>query len=289
MKDIYYSTKERLKIIRWRARRAVVAFRYDRKILNAMPIVLGNAIPKSGSHLIIQILEGLTKLGPFVDTGFPPVNRWEDNRKLPPDAVLANINRMRPGDVGYGYIHCREPFVQALTADGRATIFVYRDPRDMVVSAVKYATGMNLEHGMHEYFTKRLKTDEERINVVIQGKQDEPGLEYSDIRTRYEKYIGWLEQPPVLCLCFEDLILNRDEALGQILDYLSTRGFTPKVSRLEAISLLNQSINPKKSGTFRKGQPGGWKVNFTPENIIRFKQVAGDLLVRLGYEKDENW
>ena len=289
MKDFYYSLKERLKIIRWHVRRAVAALRYNRQTLNDMPILLGNAIPKSGSHLIIQILEGLTKLGPFVDTGFPPVNRWEDNRKLPPDAVLANINRMRSGDISYGYVHCKEPFIEVLTADERATIFVYRDPRDMVVSAVKYATDMNLEHGMHEYFSKHLKTDEERINVVIQGKQDEPSLEYSDISTRYENYLGWLDQPSVLCLRFEDLILNREETLGQILDYLSTRGFTLKVSRAEAVSILIQSLNPKRSGTFRKGQPGGWKENFTPENVKNFKQVTGDLLVRLGYEKDDNW
>jgi hypothetical protein len=73
------------------------------------------------------------------------------------------------------------------------------------------------------------------------------------------------------------------------LDYLSTRGFTPKVSRLEAISILKQSINPKRSGTFRKGQPGAWKESFTPENAKNFKRIAGDLLVRLGYEQDDNW
>ncbi len=289
MRKIYYYIKGKLKVVRWHGRRVSVGIQNSFKDLNAAPIVLGNAIPKSGSHLIIQILRGLTKMGPFINPGFPPVNRAEDNRKLQPVAIMKNLQRMRSGDIGYSYLGSSSPYVDLLTTEKWATIFVYRDPRDMVVSAVKYATDMNLEHGMHEYFSKRLKTDEERINVVIQGKQDEPGLEYSDIRTRYENYLGWLEQPAVLCLRFEDLILNRDETLGQILDYLSTRGFTPKVSRSEAISVLKQSIEPKKSGTFRKGQPGGWKEIFTTDNIKNFKQVTGDLLVRLGYEKDNNW
>ena len=217
MRKAYFSVKSKLKEIRWHARRVSAGFQYSFKDLSDSPIVLGNAIPKSGSHLIIQILRGFTKMGPFINTGFPPINRAEDNRKLQPDAIIKNLNRMLPGDIGYGYIACIPPFVELLTNAGKATIFVYRDPRDVVVSAVKYATDMNLEHGMHEYFNKRLTTDEERINVVIQGKQDEPGLEYSDILTRYENYMGWLDLPAVLCLRFEDLILNRDEALGRFL------------------------------------------------------------------------
>ena len=31
----------------------------------------------------------------------------------------------------------------------------------------------------------------------------------------------------MLCLRFEDLILEREAALGRILDYLAGRGFTP--------------------------------------------------------------
>ncbi len=92
--------------------------RWGRSSLEQSPAVLGNAMPKSGSHLIIQVLQGLTQLGPFVNPGFPPVNRGEDNSKLPDAEVLANIRRMRPGDIAYGYINAREPFVSALTAPG---------------------------------------------------------------------------------------------------------------------------------------------------------------------------
>ncbi|MEW5870906.1 MAG: sulfotransferase domain-containing protein [Chloroflexota bacterium] len=285
---LFYAAKERLKIIRWQGRRARAALRWGPEAQSKSPAVLGNAMPKSGSHLIIQVLQGLVHLGPFVNPGFPPVNRSEDNSKQPDASVLANIQRMRPGDIAYGYVHSREPFISALAKPGRATIFVYRDPRDMVVSHVFYATQMHKGHGMHRYYTEQLHTMEARINAAIQGVE-QPGSELSPIRKKYENYLGWLEQPAVLCLRFEDLILDREQALGRILDYLADRGFVPPVSRPQAVDALAQAIAPKRSGTFRKGQPGNWREHFTPANIACFKETSGDLLLRLGYEETGDW
>ena len=286
--NIGYKLKEQLKILRWQGRRAAVAMRWGGKALQAAPAVLGNAMPKSGSHLIIQVLHGLTRIGPFVNPGFPPVNRSEDNSKQPDSFVLRSIQRMHSGDIAYGYVHARQPFLTALTHPGRATLFVYRDPRDMVVSHVFYATQMHPGHGMHQYYNETLHTMEARIQAAIQGVE-EPGAELSPIRAKYENYLGWLDQPQVLSLRFEDLILQREAALGEILDYLESCGFTPRIERSQAIAALAEAITPKKSGTFRKGKPGNWREHFTPANKAFFKEQAGDLLIRLGYENDANW
>jgi hypothetical protein len=158
----------------------------------------------------------------------------------------------------------------------------------MLVSHVFYATQMHTGHGMHRYYTETLQTMEQRLNAAIQGV-DEPGAELSPIRSKYDGYLGWLEQPGVLCLRFEDLILGRAGALGRILDYLVQRGFVPRLPRQQEIAILEQAIAPKKSGTFRKGQPGNWREHFTAANKAVFKEQAGDLLIRLGYEKDHDW
>lgn len=245
-------------------------------------------MPKSGSHLIIQVLQGLTRVGAFVNPGFPPLNRGEDNSKLSDQAVLEAIRRMRPGDIGYGYISAAEPFLSALTQPGRATIFVYRDPRDMIISHIFYATQMHKRHWMHRYYTQTLTTMEERINAAINGV-DEPGSELTPIRRRYEGYLGWLQRPEVLGLRFEDLILNRQDALGRILDYLEERGYRPRLPRSQATAALEAAIAPKKSGTFRKGKPGNWREYFTEANKEHFKRNAGDILLHLGYESSNDW
>lgn len=284
----YYTAKHWLKLGRWQARRAIAAMRWGPQNLQNAPVVLGNAMPKSGSHLLIQVLQGLTTLGPFVNPGFPPVNRTEDNNKLPDSAVLENIQRMRPGDIGYGYIGAQAAFIDALTRPGRATVFVYRDPRDMIVSHIFYATQMHPDHWMRRYYTERLHTMEERINAAIQGV-DEPGSELTEVRKRYEGYLGWLDQDGVLSLRFEDLIQERETTLGRLLDYLDGRGFTPAVPRQTAIETLSKAIAPKRSGTFRKGVPGNWKEHFTEANKALFKGKTGDLLISLGYEADYDW
>jgi len=141
---------------------------------------------------------------------------------------------------------------------------------------------------MHGYYTEVLHSMEERINAAIQGVR-EPGYELASIRQKYEGYMGWLEQPAVLCLRFEELILQRQATLNRILDYLESRGFVPRLARAESVEILEGSIIPNKSGTFRKGKPGNWQEHFTESNKVLFKELAGDLLVKLGYEEDHLW
>ncbi|HLE74033.1 MAG TPA: sulfotransferase domain-containing protein [Anaerolineales bacterium] len=280
--------KQPLKLLRWRLRRAQAARRWGAAQLERMPAVIGNALPKSGSHLLIQVLLGLTRIGPFVDPGMPPLNRSAENRNVPEAKAIANLSRLKPGDIAYCYLHARQPFLAELTRPGRAALFICRDPRDVIVSQVFYATEMHKGHGMHDYYANKLSTMEARLNAAIQGVEP-PEAQLSPIRAKYERYIGWLDQPEVLSLRFEDLVLDRAETLGRILDHLAARGFRPQPPREQAIAALAAAIAPGASGTFRRGQPGEWRQHFTTENIRNFKAATGDLLQQLGYEKDEQW
>lgn len=282
------SVKHWVKLGRWQTRRLITAARWGSDKLASTPAVLGNAMPKSGSHLIIQVLQGLSKFGPFVNPGFPPVNRTENNLQLADQAVLDKLCKMRPGDIGYGYLKASEKYIAALTRPGICSIFLFRDPRDMIVSHVFYATDMFVDHGMHKYYTEKLETKEDRINAAI-GGVTVPGFELRGVQARYKAYIGWLKEPDILCLRFEDLRLDTDNSLSKILDYLELEGFTLEIDRDQAIKILRSAINPRKSGTFRKGKPGDWRDHFSQRNIDFFKETAGDLLITLGYEKDDSW
>jgi len=39
----------------------------------------------------------------------------------------------------------------------------------------------------------------------------------------------------------------------------------------------------------RKGTPGDWKNHFTERHKEEFKRLFDDVLIKLGYEKDNNW
>lgn len=279
--------KQPLKKWRWRQRRADAARRYGAEALAATPTVIGNAMPKSGSHLLSQVLRGLTRIGPFVDPGMPPLTRSASNQNLSEGQVLARLDELLAGDIGYGYLHAKDPYIGRLGRDGVAAFFVYRDPRDVLVSHVFYATELYPGHGMHEYY-QRLPSVEARLNAAIEGVR-EAGFELSAIGEKYANYIGWLDVPQVRSLRFEDLILAREATLGLMLDHLAARGFELQMDREEAVQRLAGAIAPRRSGTFRRGEPGEWREHFTAENKARFKAATGDLLQRLRYEENANW
>jgi len=280
--------KHQAKEIRYSLRRAQTALRWGSSLLSRMPVVVGNSMPKSGSHLIIQILEGLAKIGPFIDPGFPPLNRDEENKILSADKILKKISALKSGDITYCYLPASVDYTRALSAKRCASFFVYRDPRDMIVSHVFYATDMHAGHQMHKYYNEVLTSMEERINAAINGV-DQNGLKLTPILQKYESYFGWLQEEKVLSLRFEDLILNRVASVKKILKQLEFHGFTPDIGEDRAIEALRNANQPSKSGTFRKGQPGNWKEHFTVGNIELFKEKTGDLLIRLGYENSHDW
>jgi len=92
-----------------------------------------------------------------------------------------------------------------------------------------------------------------------------------------------------MCIRFEDLINDRDATLHAMLDEVESTGYKIPASREKALSILVEAIQPKKSHTFRSGKTGGWKQYFTDEHRQLFNDVAGDLLVRLGYERNNDW
>ncbi|HET6845772.1 MAG TPA: hypothetical protein VFH29_03000, partial [Anaerolineales bacterium] len=164
--------------------------------------------------------------------------------------------------------------------------FIYRDPRDVVVSHVFYVTEMEIRHVHHSFYAS-LADFESRLRVSILGRP-ELEIEFPNIGARFAPYLGWLDAPSVLSLHFEDLVNQRGAALGAILDRFLAR-VPMSMSREVVLTALETAINPRRSPTFRSGRTGEWKRYFTPAIKDLFKSVTGDLLQRLGYEDAANW
>lgn len=262
--------------------------RWKRFSFDDAPPIFGNSKPKSGSHLLLQILSGFTRIMPFKYVEGEPVRTiTREGRKKTKEEILGELEKLPRGVIGWGYLEASPENVQLLCQPDRVNYFIYRDPRDMLVSQVFFATDMHEEHGMHDYY-KSLPDFGTRLKVAITGI-DRDGLYMVSVKQRYEGVFEWLTQKHVLCVRFEDLINERDSTLNKMLDEVEKTGYKIYAPREKTISILAKAIQPGRSHTFRSGKTGGWREHFTEEHKKLFKDVAGNLLVELGYEKNNDW
>lgn len=252
------------------------------------PILLGISFPKSGTHLLDQILLGFSKVAPFSTRlhSFYAEYEGETGRKRAPEQALTWLDSLRPRDIASAHLFARPEAASRVTGIGFVPYFIFRDPRDVVVSHVFYVTEMEARHVHHDYY-QSLPDFDARLKVSILGRPDS-GIEFPNIAERFAPYLGWLDHPAVLTIHFEDLIHDRAATLTRIMDHLLVRAPIP-APREKILDALETSINPSKSPTFRSGKTGEWKKYFTEEHKRVFKEVAGGLLTRLGYEENSNW
>lgn len=255
---------------------------------NDWPILLGISFPKSGTHLLDQILLGFAKVAPFSKRlhSFYAEYEGESGRKRTPQQALAWLDSLRPLDVASAHIFARPAVLERVTSSAYVPYFIFRDPRDVVVSHVFYVTDMEARYVHHDYY-RSLPDFDARLKVSILGRPA-VHVEFPDIAERFAPYLEWLDCPQVLTIHFEDLIHDRPRTLHRILEHLLRRTPLP-ASHEQVLEAMEASINPARSPTFRSGKTGEWKNHFTPEHKSIFKEVAGDLLMRLGYEKDDSW
>jgi sulfotransferase 6B1 len=255
---------------------------------NGWPILLSISFPKSGTHLLDQILLGFSKVAPFSLRlhSFYAEYEGESGIKRAPEQAIDWLDSLRPRDIASAHLFARPEAVHRLIKPRFVPYFIFRDPRDVAVSHVFYVTDMEARHVHHDYYAS-LPDFDSRLKVSILGRP-ELDIEFPNIADRFVPYLGWLDHPEVMKIHFEDLVNDRAATLNRIIDHFLAR--VPLTTlRKTILDSLESSINPGKSPTFRSGKTGEWKKHFTSEHKRIFKDVAGDLLIRLGYEKNNDW
>ena len=279
--------KSSLRSILYQAEKGIQQIRFSSQSTN-LPILLGISFPKSGTHLLDQILLGFSKIAPYAKRlhSFYAEYDGESGAKHSPKQAIAWLDALRPGDVASAHLFARDEVMERVCAPEYIPYFIFRDPRDVVVSHVFYVTDMETRHVHHEYY-QSLPDFNARLKVSILGRPD-ADVEFPNIAERFIPYLGWLDQPSVMKIHFEDLVDNRTSTLNRIIDHFLAR-VPLQTPRNLILDSLESSINPARSPTFRSGKTGEWKKHFTDEHKDIFKDVAGDLLIRLGYEKNNDW
>jgi hypothetical protein len=266
----------------------IESLRADGDDLVARPPVLANSFPKSGTHLLVQIIEGLpdrVNYGAFLGSetsSFQLRERSADN-------TCRFIRGFVPGEIVRGHLYFDALYADELAARRAVNYFIYRDPRDVVVSEAHYLRDMNRWHRLHPYF-RQAASIEDAIMLSINGLDPPvPGVNYPSIADRFARYAGWLQRDDCLSIRFEDLVSERQpELVRHIAEFYAPRTGTP-FDVNAAVQTMSTLIAPQKSHTFRSGKKAGWQREFTPAHRGRFAELAGELLVRLGYEPDLEW
>ncbi len=252
------------------------------------PILLGISFPKSGTHLLDQILLGFSQVAPFSRRlrSFYAEYEGESGRKRSAAETRSWLDSLRPLDVTSAHLFATPEVLQRVSSPAFVSYFIYRDPRDVAVSHAFYVSEMEADHVHHDFYAS-LPDFDARLKVSIMGRSD-IDIEFPDIAGRFAPYMGWLDHSEVLKLRFEELVDERRATLERILDHFLQR--VPLTApRQRILNGLESSINPKRSPTFRSGKTGEWRKYFSPEHKTLFKSVSGEMLVKLGYERDSNW
>ncbi len=253
------------------------------------PILMEISFPKSGTNLLRQVLPAFMKLAPFADRSYRVFATFDavTGKQRGPQEAFRYLDSLRAGDIASAHFLAWSEVIARVCTQRYIPYFIYRDPRDVVVSHVFYVTKMAPEHIHHKYYAEELHTFEDRLCASILGRP-EASVVFPDIGKRVEPYMGWLDHPEVLPLRFEDFILDRRATLERVLDHF-LKSLPVPLEREPMLDWMEQCINPQRSPTFRSGKVGEWKKSFNEEHKRLFKEVSGDLLIRLGYEKDYDW
>jgi hypothetical protein len=198
------------------------------------------------------------------------------------------LSRAQRNEVITGHIYYSDEWNQLLRERNMKHIFLIRDIRDVVVSYNYYVEKANLP--LYQFFSKNQLTRKDRLLCIINGINT-PLYKHIGITEWFSQFKNWTNVPHVLTIKYEDLMSTQEkraETLQSIIHYLYNP-LPENVSVHTLINGMNNNIQPKKSGTFRKGKIGSWKDEFDEDIKEAFKLKAGHLLVLLDYERDQSW
>ncbi|MGM7700380.1 sulfotransferase domain-containing protein [Pseudalkalibacillus sp. Hm43] len=238
-----------------------------------------NSIAKSGTHLIRPLLEGVPELKHqnFIYPGH--IYQLQEHKQV--------LSRMSANQFANGHLFHSEEYVKLFEDLNMKQVFLYRDPRDIVVSYAHFFMKFP-NHPYYQFFTENNMTVQSRCKLIINGNEI---LRRPNINDWYHRFLPWKNEPNVLPVKYENLVASPElqkQELRRILQFVGVN----RKSSLQIEGLLRRMqnhVDPTKSPTYRKGQSGNWRQEFDEEVKNQFKRVAGQLLIELGYERDLNW
>jgi len=185
--------------------------------------VLVNSLPKSGTHLLIEILNYLS-VTKHVNVHLLDYS-YEIQYSPPRDDVRVlcyikyALRKLRKGQHVGAHITYSPIIDREIKRNGIVAFFMYRDPRDVVTSYMrfvtyseKYAFHMKDSRKFQKFMQENFKSDEERLTYIIKNIM---GPDY------FMSYLKWIDcSQNVIPIRFENLYeelirCKEDPTLGE--------------------------------------------------------------------------
>jgi len=283
--NIAFLKRNYLKKLQYVAMRHVFPITTDqRAIATHSNRIFANSIPKAGTNLLSRLL----RLMPNV------IPSWTYHIDETIPGFSQQLSTVRKGQVITAHLPWSSSLARQLDQLAFRKILIVRDMRDVAVSGVYYITHMDFAHPLHGYFNT-LSNDDERLMAVIKGVESmhyfggrKPPLWKNDF---YRAFLPWLDDPECLLVRFEDLVGKSGGGDAAVQEATVRKVALHIGANLDPSQLQHicSSLFFNKSRTFRKGQIGDWNSHFNEEHKRVFKEKAGDILIRMGYEKSNDW
>lgn len=172
-----------------------------------------------------------------------------------------------------------------LAAIGYKIIFLIRDPRDHLLSALDW-----MHEGEWAYIpVNQINDPVEQLTDLITGEKKRfPYVDFGFLA--YERHIKNIPPANLYITHFEKLVGSKGNGSDeeQEEEILKLANFIGKDITAEEAREIGKNVFGG-TRTFRKGTINQWKTRYNPEQKRIFKERYNTLLIRLGYEKDDTW
>lgn len=262
--------------------------------------ILISTMPRSGtvffSNLVAKAF-GFELIQPRFTGGFrPQPPEWD------PYKFDRTFLELQAGQVIVAHYPLDEVMNTFLGQENVLGIYLYRDPRDVAVSAALYIKYGLKHHFLHKIFSSM--SDEDAIAFMLSGGcvcGDETGLQDGCMPIMYEgmQYFTsiakeWVTDNRVIKIKYEDFVNNPVEIYNKLKNLeivLEKEYFNSCVEKwnfMEA-SKGRKSGEEDKSSHYRKGISGDHKNYFGELHRSLAKKFIGHDLVTLNYEQSLCW
>jgi sulfotransferase 6B1 len=153
-----------------------------------------NSVPKSGTHLMRPLLEGILSLQhhAFIYPG--KLDQISEHQLI--------LSKMPSNHFSNGHFYYSKEYEKMLNNLRLKQIFLYRDPRDIVISYAYFFMEL-VNTSTYHFFVQNNMDFKQRCLALINGIES---LNRMNINSWYRLFIDWKYRKNVLPITFETLV-----------------------------------------------------------------------------------